>query len=74
MSKFEGLAHDRVLVYLKEHNIAYIDNRNKNGCLWLLGGEELSKHIYHLKELGIKFKFKNEGGKATKGRAAWWGK
>lgn len=49
-----------------------IDKRHNNGCLWVIGGLEISEKIKTLKDKGYSFHFKPEGGKATKGLPAWW--
>ena len=46
--------------------------RDKNGALWLMGGEELSPFISDLKKEKIIFNFAYIGSKSTKNRPAWY--
>ncbi len=63
---------DDVIELLRYHNIPYDDKRSIGGALWITGGEELSEVVAKAKALGIEFQFKPGGGKATKGKDAWW--
>ena len=40
-SEQEISASNSLLDFLVANNISFIDNRQKNGCLWMIGGEEL---------------------------------
>jgi very-short-patch-repair endonuclease len=59
---------------LSKANIPYIDKRSKGGALWIMGGKELSKFVAECKTHGIRFVFKEAGGKVTKGKPGWWTK
>jgi len=61
-----------VVELLAEHNLKFIDNRGKQGMLWVIGGKELDSVMEQLRAKGINFKYKEEGGKATKHKPAWW--
>ena len=63
-----------VLALLNEAGVSYIDKRDKGGALWIIGGKELSDTVKKCQQLGMWFKFKAEGGKATKGKPGWWAK
>lgn len=63
---------DELIEALKSLNIPYIDNRPKKGVLWVLGGIEIQSSINRLSSMGYVFHFKECGGKATKGKPAWW--
>lgn len=65
---------DDLLALLKEKGIHFIDKRSNGGSLWLIGGNELKPVVEEAKKFGIRFHFKEEGGKATKGSPGWWGK
>lgn len=63
-----------VISLIKEAGIDYIDKREKNGSLWIVGGHELSEFVKRCGEIGVPFTFKLGGGRATKGRDGWWTK
>lgn len=63
-----------VISLIKEAGIDYIDKREKNGSLWIVGGHELSEFVKRCGEIGVHFTFKLGGGRATKGRDGWWTK
>jgi len=65
---------DDIISLLKKSNVKYIDKRQSNGALWIIGGAELKPIVAKARTLGIYFKFKEGGGKLTKGKDAWWGK
>ncbi|MCQ2505839.1 MAG: AAA domain-containing protein [Lachnospiraceae bacterium] len=65
---------DDIISLLKKNNVKYIDKRQSNGALWIIGGDELKPIVAKAKTLGLYFKFKPGGGKLTKGKDAWWGK
>ncbi|MBM7703544.1 sigma factor-like helix-turn-helix DNA-binding protein [Metabacillus iocasae] len=58
--------------YLLSHNLEVIDKRANNGSLWVVGGWELNKILFPLKERRIYFRFSEKGGKATKKRPSWF--
>ena len=60
--------------FLKKNNLTYIDNCNKNGCLWVVGGKEISRLMMECWKHGVSFRYKEKGGKATDGQPAWWAK
>lgn len=70
----EDMAPDAndVLSLLKKHNVKYIDKRKFNGALWIVGGQELDNVVREVRAHGCSFKFKPDGGKATKGKPGWW--
>lgn len=65
---------DSVLDYLTENGIEYLDLRDRMGCLWIIGGTEISDQIQTMRDSGITVFFKAGGGTATKGRSAYWTK
>ena len=65
---------DPVIEFLVDNGIEYIDKRYNLGCLWIVGGAEISEVISKLKRAGVSLHFKASGGVATQGRDAWWTK
>ena len=65
---------DDVIALLKKKNIPYVDKRSKSGALWIVGGKELAEIVKECRGLGVKFIYKEDGGKATKGKPGWWAK
>ena len=69
-----GSTISSVLDELDAASLSYIDKRPKDGLLWVIGGKEIELLLKSWAPYGVKFKFKPQGGKATKGRPAWWSK
>lgn len=65
---------DPILEYLDMEHLEYIDLREKSGCLWILGNQDIAEQMKVLGENGIDVRFKPGGGNATNGRDAWWTK
>lgn len=67
-------AHAEVFMIraIKEAGLEYIDKRENGGSLWIVGGREIAPKVQGLQKKGAAFKYKEGGGKATKGRDAWW--
>lgn len=63
---------DAIVDYLLLHDIPYIDNRKKNGALWIIGGDELKDTIALFRKSGAKCGFMKHGGRTTRGQSAWW--
>ncbi|NLV16308.1 MAG: AAA family ATPase [Syntrophomonadaceae bacterium] len=63
-----------IIAELKNAGISYIDKRKNGGSLWIVGGNELSKFVAECRCNGVKFTFKADGGKTTKGKPGWWTK
>lgn len=63
---------DSLIARIEQTGIPYIDNRSKNGALWIIGGKELRPFVDACAEEGVYFRYKSEGARATKGAAAWW--
>ena len=61
--------------YLTKHNVHYVDNRSKGGCLWLRGGHDLDNLVQYCKTIfGVVFKYKTDGANALEGKPGWWTK
>lgn len=58
--------------FLVANNISVIDNRQKNGCLWMIGGEELKPIADKCSALGVTFHFRADGSRALDYSPAWW--
>ena len=67
-------AVEEVIDFLKQNNVKYIDKRSSSGALWIIGGKELSDIAKQCRKFGIRFTFKEDGGRATKGKPSWWAK
>lgn len=63
-----------IIDFLKRRDIHFVDKRSNGGALWLIGGNELKPIISEAEKLGIRFHFKEAGGKITKGMSGWWAK
>lgn len=63
-----------IIELLKATKAPYVDKRAEKGSLWLIGGEELAGIVERAKALGYIFRFKKEGGRATKNKPGWWTK
>ncbi|KOY82171.1 DUF4145 domain-containing protein [Lysinibacillus macroides] len=61
-----------LIQYLEEHNLSYIDKRDKGGALWVIGGWEINKFLLELKKHKIYFRFSKKGGRVTKNKPAWF--
>ena len=65
---------DSVLLFLTRENLPFIDERENDGYLWVLGGVELFSKLIPLREYGIYFTFHTSGSDTPTGTAAWWTK
>lgn len=65
---------DDILKLLKQHHVRYIDKRASGGAIWIIGGHELDSLVMDAKSLGFTFRYKPDGGKATKNEPGWWAK
>lgn len=66
----------RITVLLRSLGISrIIDQREKNGCLWVLEGPGVPAAVKRVeRQLGVQFHLKPEGSRSTGGLAAWWTK
>lgn len=65
---------DYIIQVLDELNVPYVDHRNNNGCLWIIGDRSISSVFDRFIQYSAVFHYKDDGGRATKGEAAWWTK
>ena len=63
---------DWVVAELKAAGFRPIDLRPKNGALWVAGSKAIEARLKPIMEKGARFTYKAVGGKATKGKPAWW--
>ena len=63
-----------VIALLKKRGVKYIDKRSSNGALWIIGGSELRPVVEECRLLGVRFVFKENGGKVTGHKPSWWTK
>ncbi|MDC2864341.1 hypothetical protein [Bacillus sp. BP-3] len=61
-----------LITYLKKQNVEIIDKRNRGGTLWIIGGWELNKILFPLKEHNIYFRYIAKGNRATKNKPGWF--
>jgi hypothetical protein len=61
-----------LLNYLKQRKLKVIDQREKGGNLWIVGGEEIDTLIEELDKMGIKFNFTQNGSKSTNYMPGWY--
>ncbi|PEA53967.1 hypothetical protein CON64_15305 [Bacillus pseudomycoides] len=61
-----------LMAYLKKYNVEMIDKRHHGGALWIIGGWELNKILFPLKEHSIYFRYIAKGNRATKNKPAWF--
>lgn len=69
----EGV-RDYIVQVLEELNIPYVDHRNNNGCLWIIGDRKIGSIFESFYEYSVVFHYKEDGGRTTKGEPAWWTK
>ena len=67
-------ASSDILQLLSASGVQYVDKRANGGSLWIIGGQELSDVVEKSQTLGYSFRFKKEGGRATKNQPGWWTK
>lgn len=57
---------------LHQMNLSFTDNRSSGGNLWIVGDYSFNPVINHLRDLGLHFRYREEGGRVTQGKSAWW--
>jgi hypothetical protein len=58
--------------YLDQQGFEYIDKRDKNGALWVLGDWSLKEKLFSLKEYKLYFRFSKKGARTTNHEPAWF--
>lgn len=75
-----GIARDEnngmfnLLVFLDKHDLTYIDKRNKEGALWVIGNRSIDWIMKELASNGFKFTYLESGSRASKNKPAWFTK
>lgn len=70
----EDAESNDVLAKIKKAGIRFVDFRNVNGALWIIGGQELSEFVKECSTMGTIFRFKPDAKKAKEHKDAWWAK
>ena len=70
----EASSSQDVIALLKKRGVKYIDKRSSNGALWIIGGSELRPVVEECLSLGVRFNFKENGGRITGHKPSWWAK
>lgn len=73
VSSSEGV-QDYIVEVLEKFRVPFVDHRNNNGCLWIIGDRSLSSVFDKFIRYGAAFHYKEDGGRTTKGEPAWWTK
>lgn len=63
---------DWLIPAIEDAGLEYIDKRDSGGNLWIMGDRKIVMAVSELNKQGASFKYRESGGKATKGRSAWW--
>ncbi|PBB06945.1 hypothetical protein [Salimicrobium humidisoli] len=58
--------------YLDEEGMEYVDKRDKNGALWIIGDWSIKDKLFALKQRHLYFRFAKKGGRATNNQPAWF--
>ena len=74
VTNLDNIEMEGVISFLKNQGLKVVDKRVNGGCLWVIGGKELSPIIGAMAEKGMKLKFTDKGGKATGHKQAWYWK
>lgn len=70
---YQILSDLMLLKYLSSCGVQYIDNRDKHGALWIIGGREMSALVDVCKiHYGVTFTFKPDGAQCAGYKPAWW--
>ena len=74
LKKTNKISKKDIIQFLNSEKVKYVDNRSKGGSLWIIGGIDLYDVVQKAKVMGIVFRFKKDGGRATKNQPGWWAK
>lgn len=74
LKKTNKISKKDIIQFLNSEKVKYVDNRSKGGSLWIIGGIDLYDVVQKAKLMGIVFRFKKDGGRATKNQPGWWAK
>lgn len=68
----EASNDDWLIPAIKAAGLEFFDKRDTGGNLWVIGNRKIVMAISELNKQGATFRYREGGGKATKGRSAWW--
>lgn len=68
----EAANNDWLIPAIEAAGLEFIDKRDTGGNLWVIGDRKIVMTISELNKQGASFKYRESGGKATKGKSAWW--
>lgn len=68
----EASNDDWLISAIKAAGLEFVDKRDTGGNLWVIGDRKIVMAISELNKQGASFRYREGGGKATKGRSAWW--
>jgi len=74
VTNLDNLGMEGAISFLKKQGLKVVDKRVNGGCLWVIGGKELSSIIRTMAEKGMNLKFTDKGGRATGHKPAWYWK
>lgn len=63
---------DWLIPAIEAAGLEFVDKRDTGGNLWVIGSRKIVATISELNKRGASFNYRESGGKATKGRSAWW--
>jgi hypothetical protein len=63
---------DWLIEEIRAAGLKFTDKRLKGGSLWVIGDKTLTGFMEKMKKMGANFHFKENGGKATHGKSAWY--
>lgn len=63
-----------ILAQIKRKQLKYHDNRDVNGCLWIVGNHDLDEFVKNCALKGYSFTYKNDGCKVFPETPVWWTK
>lgn len=65
--------NDLLIIFLKKHDVPFIDNRDKGGCLWIRGGHELDNVVKYCRyNMSVNFHYKEDGARTLDYEVGWW--
>lgn len=63
---------DWLIPAIEAAGLEFVDKRDTGGNLWVIGSRKIVTTISELNKQGADFKYRESGGKVTKGKSAWW--
>ena len=72
VSTFRRVQEADITNLLEKLKLKFVDKRDSGGAIWVLGGRELFVVMKKLNSMGIRFIFKEGGGRSSNFKDAWW--